>query len=100
MGAIEWNNQEMLVKTLPFWPVAWRLATSAAITFAFDILLAALFPGWRVMQKVYEDVMPGFKFFSRGAFFLGLLEAFIGGFGVAVLFVPMYNFLARRVTRP
>lgn len=83
------------MKPIPFWPVAWSLATSAAMIFAFDMLLAVLFPGWRVIQKIYEDLLPGFKFFSWGTFWLGLSETFVGGFGVAVLFVPLYNFLAR-----
>ncbi len=96
MGAIELNDLEVLVKTLPFWPVAWRLATSAAVTFAFDMLLEVAFPGWRAMQKIYEDLMPGFKFLSWGTFFLGLLEAFVGGIWVAVLFVPIYNYFSRR----
>jgi len=86
------------VKALPLWPIAWTLGTFAAAIFAFDILLGVLFPDWWVMQKIYEVLMPGFKFISWGAFFLGLLQAFVGGFWVAVLFVPIYNFFARLAT--
>ncbi len=93
------------MKPLPFWPIAWMLATAAAVTFAVDMLLGVLFPGWRVMQKIYEDLMPGFKFLSWRTFFLGLLEAFVSGFWVAILFVPIYNYFTRheankRVTTP
>lgn len=84
------------MKPLPFWPIAWTLAIFAAVIFAFDVLLAVLFPDWWVMQKIYEVMMPGFTFISWGTFFLGLLEAFVGGIWVAVLFVPIYNFFARR----
>lgn len=84
------------MKPLPLWPIAWTLATFAAVIFAFDVLLGVLFPDWWMMQKIYEVLMPGFTFISWGTFLLGLLEAFVGGFWVAVLFVPIYNYFARR----
>lgn len=84
------------MKPLPFWPIAWTLAIFAAVIFAVDVLLGVLYPDWWVMQKIYEVLMPGFTFISWGTFFLGLLEAFVGGIWVAVLFVPIYNFFARR----
>ena len=84
------------MKTLHFWTIAWTLATFAAFVFTLDMLLGALFPNWWVMQKAYELLLPGFTFISWGAFILGLVESFIGGFLTAVLFVPIYNFFASR----
>lgn len=84
------------MKTLPFWPIAWTLAVFAAIVFTLDVLLGLLFPNWWVMQKAWELILPGFTFISWGAFFLGLVESFVGGFLTAVLFVPIYNYFARR----
>ena len=84
------------MKTLPFWPIAWTLAFFAAIIFTFDMLLGVLFPNWWVMQKIYEFLLPGFTFISWGAFFLGLVESFIGGFLTAVLFVPIWYYFASR----
>lgn len=84
------------MKTLHFWPVAWTLAVFAAVVFTLDVLLGVLFPNWWVMQKAWELVLPGFTFISWGAFFLGLVESFIGGFLTAVLFVPLYNYFVRR----
>jgi len=84
------------MKTLPFWPIAWTLAVFAAVVFTLDVLLGVLFPNWWVMQKAYELLLPGFTFISWGAFFLGLVESFIGGFLTAVLFVPIYNYFIGR----
>jgi len=60
------------------------------------VLLGVLFPNWWVMQKAYALLLPGFTFISWGAFFVGLVESFIGGFLTAVLFVPIYNFFLSR----
>ena len=87
------------MKTLQFWPVAWTLAVFAAVVFTLDVLLGLLFPNWWVMQRAWELILPGFTFISWGAFFLGLVESFIGGFLTAVLFVPLYNYFISRATR-
>jgi len=87
------------MKTLHFWPIAWTLAVFATAVFALDILLGVLFPNWWVMQRAWELVLPGFTFISWGTFFLGLVESFISGFLTAVLFVPIYNFFATRVSQ-
>ncbi len=86
------------MKRLHFWPVAWTLAVFTAIVFTLDVLLGVLFPNWWVMQRAWELLLPGFTFISWGAFFLGLVESFIGGFLTAVLFVPLYNYFASRET--
>lgn len=84
------------MKTLPFQPIAWTLAVIAAVVFAFDMLFGVLFPNWWVMQKAWELILPGFTLISWGAFFLGLVESFIGGFLTSVIFVPIWNFFATR----
>lgn len=83
---------------LSFWPIAWTLAVFSAVVFTLDVLLGVLFPNWWVMQRLYEVLLPGYTFISWGTYFLGLVEIFIGGFLTAVLFVPIYNFLAGRET--
>lgn len=84
------------MKTLHFWPLAWTLAVFSAVVFTLDMLLGLLFPNWWVMQNLYEILLPGFTFISWGTFFLGLVEAFLGGFLTAVLFIPIYNYFATR----
>lgn len=84
------------MKTLDFWPIAWTLAVFAAAVFTLDVLAGLLFPNWYVMQKAWELLLPDFTFISWGAFFLGLVESFVGGFLTAVLFVPIYNFFIVR----
>ena len=88
------------MKTLHFWPIAWTLAVFSAVVFTLDMLFGLLLPNWWVMQNLYEFLLPGFTFISWGAFFLGLVESFVGGFLTAVIFVPIYNyFISREVSR-
>ena len=86
------------MKTLHFWPIACTLSVFAAVVFVLDMLLGALLPNWWLMQKAWEFFLPGFTFISWGAFFLGLVESFIGGLLTAVLFVPIYNYFVSRKT--
>lgn len=87
------------MKRLPFFPIAWTLAIFTAVVFTLDNVARAIFPNWWVMQKAWEQILPGFTFGSWAAFFLGLVESFIAGFGTAVLFLPIYNFFAAREER-
>ncbi len=87
------------MKPLPFLPIAWTLAVSTAIFFAIDNLAAALLPNGWVMQRAWELVLPGFTFGTWGAFAVGLVESFVGGFLTAAILVPVYNFFAGRTRR-
>ena len=84
------------MKKLSFWPLAWTLAVFAAAVFTLDVLAGLLFPNWYVMQKAWEFLLPGYTFISWGAFLIGLVESFIGGFLTAVLFVPIFNYFHSR----
>lgn len=84
------------MKPLSFWPVAWTLAVFSAVVFTLDVLAGLLFPNWWVMQNLYALLLPGYSFISWGAYFLGLVEMFVGGLLTAVLFVPIWNFFAAR----
>jgi len=84
------------MKRLPFFPIAWTLATFAAVVFALDNLAGALLPDWWVMQNAWELMLPSYTFGTWGGFFVGLAESFAGGFLTAVLFVPIYNLIAGR----
>jgi len=88
------------MKRLSFLPIAWTLAIFAAAVFVLDNLAGALFPNWWVMQRAWELLLPDFIFGTWRGFFIGLVESFVGGFGTAVLFVPIWNyFSARRESR-
>ncbi len=47
------------------------------------------------MYQVWQGLLPGFSWSATG-FLIGLFWMVIYGFYVAVIFVPVYNYLQRR----
>lgn len=52
------------------------------------------------MAPFLETVLPAFKWLTVAGFFLGLIESFLYGAYAGLVFVPIYNFLARRWSVP
>jgi len=50
------------------------------------------------MNPVWAPLLPGFTWINWGGFFLGLVEAFAYGWYVALVFGPLYNFFAGRMS--
>lgn len=67
------------------------LAISFILCVGFDLL----FPE-HAMFKVWRDLLPGFEWLSWPSFFLGLLESYGYGWYVALIWVPIYNFVVAR----
>ena len=66
-----------------------------AITFALCVGFDLLFPQY-AMHEAWHGLLPGFVWISGCAFFLGLVETFIYGWYVALIFGPLYNMFAVR----
>jgi len=67
-------------------------------TFIVFVLWNLLEPN-PVYIRILETVLPGFKWLSLGHALLGMVEAFLYGTYVAVMFVPLHNFFYRRHER-
>ena len=50
------------------------------------------------MHKAWESLLPGFTFISVPSFFLGLIESYLYGWYIALVFVPLYRFFSRSGT--
>jgi hypothetical protein len=62
-------------------------------TFALCALWGLVLPQrWETMAKIWEAVLPGFTWLTPTSFLLGLVEAFLYGWYVAVVFVPLFNY--------
>ena len=72
-------------------------ATSAffAITFALCVASCLVFPAPGFVQLL-QEALPGFQWLTWRSFFLGLVETYGYGWYVALIWVPIYNVLARR----
>lgn len=76
--------------------VSWTLGIFAAISFVLCVIYGLMVPQSLHVLQLLEAVLPGFKWLTVGGFFLGLIESFLFGTYVGLVFVPIYNFLTRR----
>lgn len=78
----------------------WRVVSLAAglflvITYTLCVAYDLLFG--QHMYEAWLRLLPGFSWISWGSFFLGLLETFLYGVYVGLVFVPLYNFFQDRM---
>ena len=76
-------------------------ALSVFFMFSYTICIIGylLFPGMPVKHESLAIFLPGFTLLSWHTFFLGLIESFIWGWYIALVFGPIYNFFLRRAAR-
>jgi hypothetical protein len=67
-----------------------------ATTFTLCVLGGVLVPALPIPHQTLELLLPGFIWISPGAFVLGLVESFLYGIYVGLLFVPIHNAFWRR----
>jgi uncharacterized protein DUF5676 len=90
------GHSESDVRAIPL--VTFGLALSAffAVSYVICILGYLLLPGLPVQHEALAIFLPGFTLLSWRSFFLGLIESFLWGWYIALLFGWLYNFFLRR----
>ena len=77
--------------------VSWSSGIFTAFTFILCVLYGLVVPErLHGMSAFLEMMLPAFKWLSFGGFILGLIESFLYGAYIGVVFVPIYNFVSRR----
>lgn len=69
-----------------------------AVTFTLCVIFDLLFPQ-HAMYTAWQKLLPGFQWISWGSYFIGLVESYLYGWYVAVVWVPLYNFFSARRSR-
>lgn len=78
-------------------PVALAAGSFLAIAFVLCVFWDLVFPGLQ-MYPAWQAFLPGFKWLNWGSFFLGIFEAYVYGFFVGYVFIPLYNLFAVRIS--
>lgn len=76
--------------------VSWSLGLFTAVSFVLCVVYGLIVPPSLRMAPFLEMVLPAFKWLTIWGFFLGLIESFLYGAYVGLVFVPIHNALARR----
>ena len=79
--------------------VSWSLGIFMAITFTLCVLYGLIVPQrLHGMSDFLEAVLPAFRWLTFGGFLLGIVESFLYGAYIGIVFVPIYNFLSKRIS--
>ena len=72
-------------------------ATSLLLVITFIICVAfdLLFPD-HAMYKSWQALLPGFEWLSWKSFFLGMVESYLYGWYIALIWTPLYNVVTSR----
>lgn len=84
-------------KPLRIYPVGMSLGLLLALSFALCVVFGLLFPG-TTMYQAWLPLLPGVSWITWSSALLGLVESFAYGWYIAVIFVPVWNFFARRAS--
>ena len=64
-----------------------------AISFILCVVFDLLFPDYAMYQS-WQALVPGFVWLSWKSFIIGLIQAWAYGWYFALIWVPIYNFVA------
>ena len=76
--------------------VTWALGIFSAITFVVCVIYGLVTPKSLHMSEFLEMVLPAFKWLTWWGFLLGLVESFLYGAYVGLVYCPIHNWLHRR----
>ena len=77
--------------------VSWSSGIFTAFTFILCVLYGLVVPErLHGMSAFLEMVLPAFKWLTFGGFVLGLIESFLYGAYIGIVFVPIYNYVSRK----
>lgn len=76
--------------------VSWALGVTTSISFLVCVSYGLATPASLHMTGFLEQILPGFKWLTWPGFFIGLIESFLYGVYVGMVYVPVYNFFKRR----
>ena len=79
--------------------VSWALATTTLISFVVCVVFGLFTPDSLHSRALLEQLLPGFKWLTLSGFLIGLVESFLYGAYAGLVYVPVYNFFARRFHR-
>ncbi|GIL02587.1 MAG: hypothetical protein BroJett030_24860 [Alphaproteobacteria bacterium] len=80
---------------VPIIPFGWALSLFLALTFVVCVLFDLILPQY-AMYETWSGLLPGFVWLTPGSFAIGLIESFLYGWYVALIFGGLFNALANR----
>ncbi|GAB4363715.1 MAG: hypothetical protein Kow0042_01810 [Calditrichia bacterium] len=77
------------------------VSVTLGVFLSFSFVLCVLFglatPSSVHMSEFLQNILPGFRWLSLGSFILGLVESFLWGVYIGVVYTPLYNFFSKKL---
>lgn len=77
-------------------PVGHALSLFLVISYVLCVGFGLLVPERFHMHPAWAPMLPGFEWLTWRGFIFGLIGAYVYGWYIAVVFVPLYRLFARR----
>ena len=84
-------------RRIPIVVLGLSLSGFFVISYVICVLGYLLFPNLPVQHDALAIFLPGFTLLSWQSYFLGLVESFLWGWYIALVFGALYNFFVRRL---
>ncbi|MEO8168625.1 MAG: DUF5676 family membrane protein [bacterium] len=78
--------------------VTWSMGLFTSVSFLLCVLYGLITPESLHMHNFLEIVLPAFTWLTPGGFLLGLIESFLWGAYIGLVFVPIHNFIHKRLS--
>ncbi len=76
--------------------VTWSLAVFTLVSYLLCVVYGLIVPASLHMSQFLEITLPGFKWLTPLGFIIGLVESFLWGVYIGLVFTPIYNFFNRK----
>ena len=85
-------------RTIPVLAFGMSLSLFFVISYVICIIGYLIFPGLPINHAALSIFLPGFELLTWQTFLLGLIESFVWGWYIALIFGPIFNFFVHRRT--
>jgi hypothetical protein len=83
-------------RLIPVFALGMALSIFFVFSYALCIIGYLVYPGLPINHAALSIFLPGFELLTWLTFCIGLVESFVYGWYVALIFGPLYNFFVTR----
>ncbi|ERJ19833.1 hypothetical protein T35B1_15276 [Salinisphaera shabanensis T35B1] len=91
------SNATQTTQRLRIGPLGNSLSLLLLISYLLCVGFGLIAPGSLQMYQAWAPLLPGFEWLSFSGFVIGLIEAYLYGWYLAILFVPLYRWFSSGV---
>ncbi|MES1945189.1 hypothetical protein PC39_13767 [Salinisphaera sp. PC39] len=90
------NDPTQTTSNLRIGPLGHSLSLLLLISYLLCVGFGLIAPESMQMYQAWAPLLPGFELLSFSGFVIGLIEAYLYGWYIAIVFVPLYRWFAGR----